>query len=176
MIQLVYLFEDIKRMVGREKLRWGIIWISRSFIGILFYRLERAFFLIFGNYYKYIRILFLPIIVLANAYSNIDINYKANIKGGLLILHPALGCVISGYSNIGKNLTLTGGNVIGVEKYSSNMEFFLGENCNMGANSTIIGPITLGDNVKVGASACVVKSYSLGNTVLAGVPAKPLLI
>lgn len=31
-----------------------------------------------------------------------DIHYKADIKGGLLVLHPSVGCVISGQSIIGE--------------------------------------------------------------------------
>ena len=101
-------------MLGKHKIRIIHIWLSRSFAGIFIYRLERSLFLVFGNSYGYLRILFIPITNLIQAYSNIDIHYKANIKGGILILHPSVGCVISGKTIIGQNLTLTGGNIIGV--------------------------------------------------------------
>lgn len=172
MIQFTYLYRDVIRLIGRNKFRWLYIWINRSFIGILSYRLERCFYLILGDKYKYIRILILPIITLFQVYSSMDINYKADIKGGLLILHPALGCVISGYSIIGTNLTLTGGNVIGIKKACQLGEFIIGNHCLLGANAVIIGPIILGNNIKIGASACVLDSHIENHITLVGVPAK----
>ncbi len=47
----------------------------------------------------------------------------------------------------------------------------LGNNCWLGANSTIIPGVTLGDGVVVGAGAVVTKSFP-SNVVVAGVPAK----
>ncbi|WP_053990386.1 serine acetyltransferase [Mangrovimonas sp. TPBH4] len=175
MIQFKYLMQDVRRMIGRNKLRWLIILITRSFVGVFFYRFERCLYLVFGDYYKYIRIFFLPLLLLVQAYSNLDLHYKANIKGGLLILHPAMGCVISGYCNIGENLTLTGGNIIGVGKAVKNKEYRLDNNCSLGANAVIIGPIILGKNTAVGASACVVRSFEQGEVTLLGVPAKPYI-
>ena len=174
MTQLIYLKQDLERMVGKSKFRWFIIWMTRAFVGVFFYRIERAFFLLFGDVYKYIRILFLPILLLAQAYSNLDINYKANVKGGLLILHPAMGCVISGYCNIGENLTLTGGNIIGVKSTNCVTEFKLGNCLNLGANAVIVGPLILADHIKIGASACVVNSFDESFITLIGVPAKLL--
>jgi serine acetyltransferase len=174
MIQITYLYNDINRMIGRNKYRWLYVWISRSFIGIFSYRLERSFYLITGENYKYLRILILPILTLFQVYSNMDINYKADIKGGFLILHPALGCVISGYSIIGEHLTLTGGNVIGLKKAIKHGEFIIGNGCTLGANAVILGPMTLGDNIQIGASACVTQSFVGHDVTLVGVPAKLL--
>ena len=165
---------DIQRILGKKKYRILYIWMSRSFCGLLLYRLERGLFLLFGKTYPIIRIPFSPILLLLQAYSNMDIHYKASIKGGLLILHPSLGCVISGQVIIGENLTLTGGNLIGLKKKCNKGEFVLGDNCNFGGNSTVIGPLIMGNKIKVGASACVVRSCINDNSVLIGVPAKEL--
>lgn len=171
-MQIRYFLADVNRMLGKQKLRLLYIWLSRSFSGVLCYRLERSLFLLFGpTLYKVIRIPFLPIIYLFHSYSNIDIHYQADIKGGLLILHPALGVVISGRSVIGQNLTLVGGNCIGIQK-STALAFLIGNNCTLGANATVIGPSTLGNNCSVGASACVVHSFEEDHLVLVGVPAK----
>ena len=91
-------------------------------------------------------------------YSNLDIHYKADIKGGLLVLHPSVGIVISGQAKIGKNLTLTGGNVIGAKRKTKKGEFEIGDNCNFGANATLIGPVVIANNISIGASACVIKN------------------
>ena len=171
MRQITYFKKDIIRMLGKHKIRILHIWLSRSFWGIFLYRFERSLFLLFGNFYKFLRIPFIPVQLLLQSYSNIDIHYKATIKGGLSILHPSVGCVISGQVVIGENLTLTGGNVIGISK-SKGEGFILGNNCSLGANATIIGPLVLGDSINVGASACVVKSCLENGSILVGVPAE----
>ena len=173
MRQLNYFTYDVKRMLGKHKIRILYVWLSRSFWGILLYRIERSLFLIFGKWYSYFRVPFVPLINLIQAYSNIDIHYKAVIKGGISILHPSVGIVISGQSSIGKNITLTGGNVIGVHKKCEPGTFVIGNNCSLGANATIIGPVILADYTTIGASACVVNDCVTTHCVLVGVPAKP---
>lgn len=172
-MQLVFFIRDIKRSLGKHKLRILFVWITRSFVGIMLYRFERCLFLVFGKYYAIIRILFLPIILIFQAYSNIEIHYKANIKGGILVLHPSVGCVVSGQATIGTNLTLTGGNIIGVGKNKAK-HFVLGDNITLGANATIIGPLELKNNIFIGAGACVTKSFESSNINLVGLPAKEI--
>lgn len=158
-------------MLGKNKFRILFIWLSRAFIGCFYYRIERGMFLVLGRFYSVLRVLFYPFFTLVQVYTNMDIHYKANIQGGLLVLHPAVGIVISAKATIGKNLTLVGGNVIGFGS-GEKQEFRIGNNCSLGANAIIIGPIVLADNIKIGASACVVKSCELKGVVLVGVPAK----
>ena len=133
--------------------------------------MERGFLISFGKPYEIIRMLFLPLINLIQAYSNVEIHYKADIKGGLSILHPSMGVVLSGKAIIGSNLTLTGGNVIGISKKCIQGEFMIGDNCNLGANAVILGPVKMGNNIKVGALACVTKDFLESEVVLVGVPA-----
>ncbi len=104
MTQIKLFIKDVKRMLGKHKIRILHIWLSRTFCGVLMYRLERSLFLLFGKTYGIIRVPFIPIFNLLQAYSNVDIHYKANIKGGLSVLHPSVGCVISGQANIGGKL------------------------------------------------------------------------
>ena len=174
MTQLKYFYNDLIRMLGKNKFRIIFIWLTQCFWGIFMYRLERSLFLIFGKYYKFIRIPFIPLINIIQAYSNMDINYHADIKEGLIILHPSVGCVISGQSVIGKNLTLVGGNIIGVKRKTKINEFVIGNNCTLGANATIVGPVLLGNNINIGASTCVTKNFLDNNLVLVGTPAKIL--
>lgn len=174
MTQISFFYRDVIRMLGKNKFRLIYIWLSQVFLGILLYRIERSLFLIFGKYYKVIRIIFIPAINILSSYSNLDINYTADIKGGLLILHPSIGCVISGQSIIGENLTLVGGNIIGVKGGKKRKKFIIGDNCTLGANATIIGPIILGNNINIGANACVTKDFKNNNIVLVGTPAKQL--
>lgn len=132
-------------------------------------------FLTFGNGYSVIRILFLPVLKFLEVFSNAEINYRADIGKGFLILHSALGIVITGYAQIGDDLTLTGGNVIGSKDSGRFGDILLGNNCFLGANAVILGPLKLADNIKVGASACVVKSCLTDGSALGGVPAKEII-
>ena len=159
-------------MLGRQKLRILFIWLSRSFWGIGLYRLERGLYLTFGGIYKYLRVLLLPLLNLVQAYSNVDIHYQADIKQGILILHPSIGIVISGKAVIGSFLTLTGGNTIGIRKNCDPGKLIIGNNCSIGANAVILGPIQLGDNISVGALSCVLYDCLENNSTLVGVPAK----
>ncbi|REE24467.1 serine acetyltransferase [Winogradskyella pacifica] len=174
MSQYRYFKSDVKRMLGKHNIRILHIWLSRCFIGVLLYRLERSLYLTLGKTYPIIRILFLPFILPMQSYSNIDIHYKADIKGGLLILHPSVGCVISGAAYIGENLTLVGGNVIGLKSGGFSEKFIIGDHCSLGANATILGPIKLGNYIEIGASACVVSDFRGDDLTLVGVPAKKI--
>ncbi len=172
MTQFKYFISDINRMLGKRKIRIIHIWLSRIFVGIFLYRFERSLFLIFNKFYGILRVPFLPLFYLFQSYSNIDIHYEADIKGGLLILHPSLGIVISGQVSIGKNMTLTGGNLIGTKRNCRKGSFVIGDNCTFGGNATLIGPLVLSNHIIVGASACVVNDCIDEYSVLVGVPAK----
>lgn len=50
----------------------------------------------------------------------------------------------------------------------------IGNNCFIGAKSTILYGVTLGDNTVVAAGAVVTKSFKEGNVVIGGNPAKVL--
>ena len=47
----------------------------------------------------------------------------------------------------------------------------MGDNCYLGLNTIILGPITIGDNVTIGANSVVTKDIP-DNAVVGGVPAK----
>ena len=81
--------------------------------------------------------------------------------------YTSLGVVVSGFSRVGSNLTLTGGNIIGARPLCKPGQIEIGHDCNMGANAVIIG-----NHVQIGASACVVSSFKEDNSILVGVPAK----
>lgn len=121
----------------------------------------------------FVRIILCPLLYLVQALSHVDINYHADIGPGIKILHPSMGVVINGACIIGENLTLVGGNVIGLSRHSSGNDFSIGNNVTLGANACIIGPVRLGNNINIGSLACVVKDAE-SNTTLVGVPAKEL--
>jgi serine O-acetyltransferase len=160
---------DYRRNAGKRPLRMLYIWMSPTIMGIFFYRLDRGLYLVFGRAWKFIRILFLPVFHLIHIISRLDIHYSSDIGKGLMILHSSLGVVISGKAIIGNDLTLTGGNCIGVNDRKG--EFRIGHNFKMGANASVIGPCILGDNISVGAGAVVTKNFP-DNVTLIGIPAQ----
>lgn len=172
--QMKYFGKDLKRMLGKYKIRIVHIWLSRLFWGVLSYRVERGLYLLIGKPYEKIRIIFTPFINMVQAYSNLDLDYRSDIKGGLIVLHPSVGVVISGLSIIGENLTLTGGNIIGARPGCKYGDIKLGNNCTLGANAVVLGPIELANGITIGASACVIKSCLVENATLIGVPAKQI--
>jgi serine O-acetyltransferase len=171
MQQLNFFLHDVRKTVGRDKTRYLIVWLSPVFWGLLRYRVDRQLFLFWGRSYRFIRLPFYPFFILLENWSRLDIHYKANIGGGIKILHNACGIVISGQSVIGRNLVLTGGNIIG-GKAAGVID--LGEGVSFGANASLIGPLKIGNNVSIGAGACVVKDCLEDNSVLVGVPARKI--
>lgn len=169
--QLRYFIADYKRASGKHWFRMLYMWIGGGILGILFYRIERGMYLTLRGAYPYVRVLFYPLLCLVQAYSHFEINYRAEIGPGLLVLHNSMGVTINGGAIIGKNMTLTGGNIIGGNKAFNRGDFVIGESVSLGANAVIIGPVKVGNNVKVGASACVVKDVP-NNVIVVGVPAR----
>jgi len=173
--QIAFLGEDFKKQCGSKKLRMLYLWLGRALVGVFLYRIERMMFLLSGKVYKVIRIPFIPILFPLYAYSNCEISYHADIGPGISVLHPSMGVVISGLATIGKNLTLTGGNVIGAKSSVRIGEvFIIGDNANLGANAVVLGPLRLGDDITIGASAMVNRDFPAGST-LVGVPARKLV-
>lgn len=172
--QLRYFYHDVRAMLGRHKRRVLVIWFTPVFVGIWWYRFERSLYLLMGSAYGVVRIPLMPLGALILAYSRLDINYKADIGPGLAVKHPSLGVVVSAYVRAGSNLSMVGGNAIGVRKRCTQKEFIIGDNCTLGANAVVLGPVVLGNNILVGASSCVVKSYEGDGLVLTGVPAQPI--
>lgn len=148
--------------------------MSRVFCGLFLYRLERGLYTTIGRSYEYIRVIFTPLFYLMQAYSNLEIHYKADIKGGLLVLHASVGCVVSGLAVIGENMTLTGGNIVGGRAGCKSGELVIGNNCSLGANAVVLDPVKIGNNIEVAASSLVINDCINDHCLLLGIPAKAI--
>lgn len=100
-----------------------------------------------------------------------EIYPQATIGKGFYMPH-CVGIVIGNTTIIGENCVVFPNVVFGA-KYSPNTEnpkgrrhAKVGNNCVFGANSTIIGDITIGNNVTVGAGAIVTKDVPDNVTVV----------
>lgn len=169
--QFRFLWQDWRRAVGRQPARWVTIWFYPICWALFWYRLERGIYLYTGNAYPWLRLPLLPFASLVYALANFDVPYSADVKGGLQVLHPVMGVVINGQAAAGYNLTLTGGNIIGLRGGPAG-PFRLGDGVYLGANACIIGPVEIADRVIVGACACVVRSCTTEGATLVGVPAE----
>lgn len=170
--QLSAFKQDVKFMIAGSRIRVFSILFQRVFWGVLVYRFERGLYGFFGEKYRIIRIPVAPIFNLIQEFSNIEIPYRASIQGGLQILHPSLGIVVSQFSEIGINVVLYGGNVIGTKNLHAPGLIQVGNNCVIGANSVLLGPLVIADACKVGALSCVIKDCLTEGAVLVGSPAR----
>jgi len=104
---------------------------------------------------------------------NIELHWNVRAGKGLCLMHGH-GTVVNGSAVIGDNCTLRHLTTIGNKRMpdgSFGMAPMLGNNVDIGANSVILGNITIGDNVTIGAGSIVTKSIP-ADCVVAGNPAK----
>ena len=77
---------------------------------------------------------------------------------------------------ISTNVSLITHDNSAIKVYSQGTDFVgeiqIGDNCFIGANTTILPGVTLADNVIVGAGSVVTKSFLMAGVVIAGNPAK----
>jgi len=98
----------------------------------------------------------------------VEIPAKTVIGPGLQIFHGQ-GVVVNGDAIIGKNAILRNGVTIG-HKTPGGGSPKIGDNVSFGANSVLIGEVTLGNNIIIGALSLVNKSFG-SNLIIAGNPA-----
>jgi serine acetyltransferase len=93
--QLNYLRADFHRATGGRPLRWLPVLLSQSFTIVAWYRLNRAAWLALGEGWSIVRGCLAPLITLIRPWLGTEIDYRAEIGPGLLILHPSLGIVVN---------------------------------------------------------------------------------
>lgn len=101
---------------------------------------------------------------------NFDISYRAQIGPNLQIAHFGY-IIVPSYVVLGKNCRLRPGVVFGKKLTSETNKAVIGDNCDFGVGSKIIGNVEIGDNVTVGANAVITKNIPQ-DVVVAGIPAK----
>jgi serine O-acetyltransferase len=106
--------------------------------------------------------------------TGIDIHPGARLGSPLFIDH-GMGVVIGETAETGEGVTLYQGVTLGgtslarVKRHPT-----LGRHVVVGANASLLGPITIGDNAKIGANSVVVRDVPANATVV-GIPAKVVL-
>ena len=105
--------------------------------------------------------------------SRIEICVGANIASPCVIRHPA-GTVIGGGVIIGKRAIILHGVTLGQLKManqSENSNPILGDDVQIGANSSILGGVIVANGTKLGAHSLLLDS-TIENATYVGIPAK----
>lgn len=103
--------------------------------------------------------------------TGIEIHPGATIGDGLFIDH-GMGVVIGETAQIGNNVTLFKGVVLGgTGKEKGKRHPTIGNNVTIGSNAVILGSFTVGDNCKIGAGSVVLREVPPNCTVV-GNPAR----
>ena len=104
----------------------------------------------------------------------VSIGEKCLICSNVLTREPFM-VSIGNHTTISTNVTLLTHDYSAhlVIKGSSSLfgRIMIGDNCFIGANSTIMYGVTLGNNIIVGAGSVVTKSFTQENIIIAGNPA-----
>lgn len=174
MEQLRFLRFEMYLVANRRWWRYWLCLFDQGFQAVACYRIDRALYLTLGRGWVALRVLLKPIFFLLSPWiGTCEIHYQCNIGKGLKLLHYSLGLVISKHAVIGEGCTFTGGNCIGSRK-GQPIGIQIGNNLTIGANATILGPVTIGNNVTIGAGSVVVRNIPDGG-IVGGVPAKLLM-
>ncbi|XTZ36831.1 serine acetyltransferase [Salmonella enterica] len=89
---------------------------------------------------------------------SIEIPLTAKIGAGLKLAHLT-GIVVTNYCVIGERVTLKQGVTIGLRLKPEDSNIVIGDDVDIGCNSSILGgKVTIGNNVIIGAHSLVVKS------------------
>lgn len=91
------------------------------------------------------------------------------IEKGCLILHPGFRR-IGPSSKVGKDCTILPNVLLG-KKHPGECSIIIGNNCYIGTNVTILGPVVIGDNVTIGAGSVVLTDIP-DNAIAVGAPAR----
>lgn len=106
--------------------------------------------------------------------TGIEIHPAARIGARLFVDH-GMGVVVGETSEIGDDVTLYQGVVLGgISLDEGKRHPTLGNNVVIGAGAKILGPITIGDGARIGSNAVVLKDVTAGATMV-GVPARQVV-
>ncbi|MHA1149892.1 MAG: serine O-acetyltransferase [Promethearchaeota archaeon] len=165
---LNFFISDVSAAFNKDPAANTLLEVLTSYPGIkavLLYRIAHFFWKIGMPYIpRYIS-------DIARGSTGIEIHPGAIIGSEFFIDHGA-GVVIGETSEIGNNVTIYAGVVLGgtfLEKKKRHPT--IGDNVVIGSGAKILGPITIGSNVKIGANSVVINDVP-DNSVVVGVPGK----
>ena len=132
---------------------------NRGFHALLFYRI--------ANFLWKNKIPLVPLILtrIMQILYSIDIDYRANIEGGVIIIH-GIGTVIGMKVKIGKGTIIYHQVTLGIKMSGKNDGFpRIGKNCVLGAGAKILGNVEIGNNTIIGANTVITFNVSENSIV-----------
>jgi len=133
---------------------------NRGFHALLFYRV--------AHFLYNCKIPLLPLIFtrIIQIIYGIDIDYRAKLEGGVIIIH-GVGTVIGSGAVIKSGTIIYHQVTIGIKGSGMNDGFAtIEENCVLGTGSKILGILTVGKNSTIGANVVVTKDIPANSTVI----------
>ena len=124
--------------------------------------------------HKQLRIPVIPrfISALNRFWTGIEIHPGAKIGKGFFIDHGT-GVVIGETAEIGNNCVLFHGVTLGgTGHWKDKRHPTIGDNVLIGANATLLGPITIGENTKIGATSVIINRDVPANCTVVGAPGR----
>ena len=154
--------EDINAAKKFYRTKKIIIFFNRGFHALLFYRIANKFF-------KW-KVPILPLIFtrIIQIFYAIDIDYEADLSGGIVIVH-GVGLVIGSGTQIKSNVVLFHGVTLGrrgVGPEMSKTDGFprINENCIICTGAVLLGNIIIGENTTIGAN-CLITNDVAPNSI-----------
>lgn len=138
---------------------------NRGFHALLVYRISRFL------WERKVPVISLILTRIVQILYGVDIDYRAKIGGGCMIIH-GYGLVIGCGSVIGENARLYHGVTLGIVDEETDGGYpTIGHNVIVGCGAKILGTIRIGNGVKIGANAVVMKDIPDFCTAV-GIPAR----
>jgi serine O-acetyltransferase len=174
------IFSDVRRVRPRKKPSWvGVLIAIPAHPGILACLFLRGQQILIRR--GYIKLAYWTR-TLCGMLTGADIAPGAHVGLGLYLVHPVGVCIGYG-ANLGDNITMASGVVIGVRNYGGQQNpvvdegaahqpvATVGDNVFFGAHAVLVGDVKIGNNAVIGANS-VVGSDVPDNAVMLGVPAR----
>ncbi|NHJ21646.1 MAG: serine O-acetyltransferase [Candidatus Lokiarchaeota archaeon] len=165
---LDFFISDVNAAFNKDPAARTLIEVLTSYPGIKAVLLYRI-----AHFFWKLGVPFIPRYIsdIARELTAIDIHPGAEIGSEFFIDHGA-GVVIGETSEIGNNVTMYAGVVLGGTKLEQTKRHpTIGNNVVIGTGAKILGPVIIGDDVRVGANSVVVNDVP-PHCVVVGVPAK----
>ena len=161
------MLREVKEDMKMVRENWvKVILSNRGFHALLAYRVSHLLWKA--------KVPMLPLIItrIIQILYGIDIDWRAKIAGGCLIVH-GMGVVIGRGVVIGKNAKIFHGVTLGIRDDGKDNDGFpvVGDNVFIGCGAKLLGNIHVGDNAKIGANAVVIDDVPPSHTAV-GIPAK----
>jgi serine O-acetyltransferase len=158
--------EDIRTIFAKDpaaRTVWEILCCYPGLHAIWFHRLAHALWV------RGFRFLARLVSHVSRALTGVEIHPGAQIGRRFFVDH-GMGVVIGETAEIGDDVLMYQGVVLGGTSMERTKRHpTIGDNVVIGADATILGPITVGDGARIGAGSVVIKSVPPGTTVV-GVP------